>query len=108
MATHQEAKQAPDKAAVPSTNLIEPADRLLHYYREMVRIRVFEDQTVRAYRQGLAGGYLHVYTGMEATGVGWLSCIKKGDPVITAYRDHGHALYLGCEPVAVMAEVMGR
>jgi pyruvate dehydrogenase E1 component alpha subunit len=96
------------KAAVNGKNLIEPADRLLHYHREMARIRHFEDQCVRAYRQGLAGGYLHVYVGMEATAVGWLSCIKKGDPVITAYRDHGHALYLGCDPIATMAEIMGR
>ncbi|MBA3725614.1 MAG: pyruvate dehydrogenase (acetyl-transferring) E1 component subunit alpha, partial [Armatimonadetes bacterium] len=42
------------------------------------------------------------------TAVGWLSCINKGDPVITAYRDHGHALYLGCDPIATMAEIMGR
>jgi pyruvate dehydrogenase E1 component alpha subunit len=74
----------------------------------MLRIRIFEEQTVRAYRAGLAGGYLHVYTGMEATAVGWLSCIKKGDPVITAYRDHGHALFLGMDPVKTMAEIMGR
>lgn len=94
----------------PASNgkLIEPAKNLLHYHREMLRIRVFEDQTLRAYRAGLAGGYLHVYTGMEATGVGWLSCIQKGDPVITAYRDHGHAMYLGCDTVEIMAEIMGR
>jgi len=88
--------------------LIEPAESLLHYHREMLRVRVFEDQSTRAYRQGLAGGYLHVYTGMEATAIGWLSCIEQGDPVITAYRDHGHALYLGCDPFQVMAEIMGR
>jgi pyruvate dehydrogenase E1 component alpha subunit len=52
---------------------------------------------------------MHVYIGMEALAVGWMSSIRKGyDNVITAYRDHAHALLLGTDPVAVMAEIMGR
>nr|MBA3727004.1 hypothetical protein [Armatimonadota bacterium] len=45
--------------------LAEPGDKLIDYYTWMLRIRSFEEQTIRAYRQGLAGGYLHVYEGME-------------------------------------------
>jgi pyruvate dehydrogenase E1 component alpha subunit len=87
----------------------ESREQLEHFYREMVRIRVFEGFSEMAYRAGLAGGYLHVYTGMEATCVGWLSAIdRKIDPVITAYRDHGHALFLGCDATACMSEIMGR
>jgi pyruvate dehydrogenase E1 component alpha subunit len=79
------------------------------YYREMLYIRHFEEKCNFAYRQGKAGGYLHVYIGMEPLAVGWLNSIRKGyDHVITAYRDHGHALLLGSDPVAVMAEIMGR
>jgi pyruvate dehydrogenase E1 component alpha subunit len=106
LSTKQETKSSARKSH--NGKLAEPADKLVEYYREMMRIRVFEEQTVRAYRQGLAGGYLHVYEGMEATAVGWLTSIAPGDPVITAYRDHGHALTLGCDPVAVLAEIMGR
>lgn len=79
------------------------------YYREMLFIRHFEEKCNFAYRQGKAGGYLHVYIGMEPLAVAWLNSIKKGyDYVMTAYRDHGHALVLGSDPVAVMAEIMGR
>jgi pyruvate dehydrogenase E1 component alpha subunit len=79
------------------------------YYREMLYIRHFEEKCNFAYRQGKAGGYLHVYIGMEPLAVGWMNSIRKGyDHVITAYRDHGHALLLGSDPVAVMAEIMGR
>jgi pyruvate dehydrogenase E1 component alpha subunit len=79
------------------------------YLREMLFIRHFEETCNVAYRQGKAGGYMHVYIGMEALAVGWMSSIRKGhDNVITAYRDHAHALLLGTEPVAVMAEIMGR
>lgn len=75
----------------------------------MVMIRHFEEKCNLAYRMGKAGGYLHVYIGMEATAVGWLSCIKHGyDYVITAYRDHAQPIILGSDPVALMAEIMGR
>ncbi len=96
------AKQAEPK------HLESPAE-LEQYYREMLLIRHFEEKCNFAYRQGKAGGYMHVYIGMEALAVGWLNSIRKGDDwVITAYRDHAHALLLGVDPVAVMSEIMGR
>lgn len=85
-----------------------PAE-LEQYFREMLFIRHFEEKCNVAYRKGEAGGYMHVYIGMEALAVGWLNAIRKGhDYVITAYRDHAHALLLGTDPVAVLAEIMGR
>lgn len=96
----------PKPAQTPAT--FTPS-RLEDFYREMVFLRHFEEKSNFAYRQGKAGGYLHVYIGMEPLVVGWLNVIQKGyDYVITAYRDHGHALLLGSDPVAVMAEIMGR
>ncbi len=78
------------------------------YYRELVFLRHYEEKTNFAYRQGKAGGYLHTYIGTEAVAIGWLHAIEKRDYVITAYRDHAHAILLGSDPVAVMAEIMGR
>jgi len=96
------AKQALNK-------ITESPAELESYLREMLLIRHFEEKCNVAYRQGKAGGYMHVYIGMEALAVGWLNSIRKGhDYVITAYRDHAHALLLGTDPVAVMAEIMGR
>jgi pyruvate dehydrogenase E1 component alpha subunit len=90
-------------------NLLASPAELEQYYREMLYIRHFEEKCNLAYRQGKAGGYLHVYIGMEPLCVSWLNSIRKGyDYVITAYRDHGHALLLGSDPVATMAEIMGR
>lgn len=84
-------------------------DEVRKIYHQMHFLRHFEEKTNQAFRMGKAGGYLHVYIGMEATGIGWLSSIRQGhDYVITAYRDHVHALLLGSDPVAVMAEIMGR
>lgn len=79
------------------------------YYRQMLQIRAFEVRCNQIYRTGKAGGYLHVYIGMEATGVGWLNSLRLGwDYVITAYRDHAQPLIMGSDPVKCMAEIMGR
>jgi pyruvate dehydrogenase E1 component alpha subunit len=83
-------------------------DRLVDLYREMVLIRAFEEACQRGFRQGKIGGYLHVYTGQEAVATGFLEAFREGDKVITAYRDHAHALLLGSDPKNVMAELYGR
>jgi pyruvate dehydrogenase E1 component alpha subunit len=83
-------------------------DRLVDLYREMVVVRRFEEACQRAFRQGKIGGYLHVYIGQEAVAVGFLDAFREGDKVITAYRDHPHALLLGSDPKNVMAELYGR
>jgi pyruvate dehydrogenase E1 component alpha subunit len=83
-------------------------DRLVDLYREMVLIRAFEEACGRGFRQGKIGGYLHVYIGQEAVATGFLQAFKEGDRVITAYRDHAHALLLGSDPKNVMAELYGK
>jgi pyruvate dehydrogenase E1 component alpha subunit len=83
-------------------------DRLVDLYREMALIRAFEEATQRGFRQGKIGGYLHVYSGQEAVATGFIQAFKEGDKVITAYRDHAHALLLGSDPKNVMAELYGR
>lgn len=81
---------------------------LLDWYRQMVLIRRFEQRSAELYQQGKIGGFLHLYIGQEAVAVGAISARKKGDHVITAYRDHGHALSVGSDPKNVMAEMLGK
>ncbi|MGF1472077.1 MAG: pyruvate dehydrogenase (acetyl-transferring) E1 component subunit alpha [Rubrobacteraceae bacterium] len=83
-------------------------DRLVDLYRNMVLVRTFEEACQKGFRQGKIGGYMHVYIGQEAVAVGFLDAHEEGDKVITAYRDHPHALLLGGEPEKVMAELYGR
>ena len=84
------------------------ADALVALYRQMVQIRLFEEAAQRAFRRGKIGGYLHVYSGQEAVAMGCLDAFQPGDAVITAYRDHAHALLLGSSPREVMAELFGK
>ncbi|HEX3049809.1 MAG TPA: thiamine pyrophosphate-dependent enzyme, partial [Aggregatilineaceae bacterium] len=83
-------------------------DTLLDWYRQMVLIRRFEERCAELYQQGLIGGFLHLYIGQEATGVGAVAALQERDHVITAYRDHGIALARGLDPNAVMAEMLGK
>ncbi len=77
-------------------------------YREMLMIRRFEEKAGQLYGMGFIGGFCHLYIGQEAVVVGLQMAGKKGDQVITTYRDHGHMLACGMDPKGVMAELTGR
>ncbi|MBZ0276995.1 MAG: pyruvate dehydrogenase (acetyl-transferring) E1 component subunit alpha [Anaerolineae bacterium] len=81
---------------------------LLDWYRQMVLIRRFEEKCAELYQQGKIGGFLHLYIGQEATGVGAVAALRPQDHAITAYRDHGIALARGMDPNAIMAEMLGK
>lgn len=83
-------------------------ETLLEWYRQMVLIRRFEQRSAELYQQGKIGGFLHLYIGQEAVAVGSIAARQDGDHVITAYRDHGHALAVGSETKHVMAELLGK
>ncbi|MEL7674678.1 MAG: thiamine pyrophosphate-dependent enzyme, partial [Chloroflexota bacterium] len=83
-------------------------ETLLDWYHQMVLIRRFEERCAELYQQGLIGGFLHLYIGQEATGVGAVAALQERDHVITAYRDHGIALARGLDPKRVMAEMLGK
>lgn len=83
-------------------------ETLLDWYRQMVLIRRFEQACSEQYQQGKIGGFLHLYIGQEAVAVGSIAAAEKRDHFITAYRDHGHALAVGSDPNAVMAELFGK
>lgn len=76
--------------------------------RKMIFIRRFEEATEQQFRKGKIGGYLHVYSGQEGIAAGILTGLRKDDIVFAGYRDHAHALLLGSEPGAVMAELFGK
>jgi len=60
------------------------------------------------YAHGRIAGFLHLYIGQEATGVGAIAALRPEDYVVSHYREHGHALAKGLEPRRVMAELFGK
>lgn len=81
---------------------------LLEWYRQMVLVRRFEQRCAELYQQGKIGGFLHLYIGQEAVAIGSIAARQAGDHIITAYRDHAHALAVGSDTGRVMAELLGK
>src|SRR5437762_12388708 len=83
-------------------------EELTELVYKMMLIRRFEEKAAEMYARGRIKGFLHLYVGQEATGVGVISRLREDDYVYSHYREHGHALARGIEPKAVMAELFGK
>jgi len=84
------------------------ADEKLGLLRTMLKIRRFEERSLRAYQGKKIGGFCHVYSGQEAIATGSCSLLAHSDHIITAYRDHGHAIAVGMDVKYLMAEQYGK
>src|ERR1700754_645814 len=80
----------------------------LYWYESMLLMRKFEEKAGQLYGQQKIRGFCHLYIGQEAVLAGAMSVIRHEDSMITAYRDHAHALAQGTHPNAVMAELYGK
>ena len=80
----------------------------LGWLRKMMLIRRFEERAEMMYQKQKIGGFFHQYSGQEPVAVGSIGMLREDDFVITAYRDHGHALARGIEARAAMAELLGK
>jgi len=81
---------------------------LKNLYRQMYLIRKFEETAAEMYLRGKISGFTHLASGEEAIAVGVMSALFDKDYVVSAYRDHGHALAKGATSRAVMAELFGK
>jgi pyruvate dehydrogenase E1 component alpha subunit len=76
---------------------------------QMLLIRRFEERAAQQYQRGdRIGGFCHLYIGQEAVAVGSVAATRHDDPLITAYRDHAHALARGATANECMAELFGK
>ncbi|MDQ6861548.1 MAG: pyruvate dehydrogenase (acetyl-transferring) E1 component subunit alpha [Verrucomicrobiota bacterium] len=74
----------------------------------MLLIRRFEERASQQYQAQKIGGFCHLYIGQEAVVVGAIAATRDDDYLITAYRDHAHALGRGTTADACMAELFGK
>ncbi len=82
--------------------------QLLEIHYKMALLRRFEEKAAEEYTRGKIGGFMHLYIGQEAVGVGCLAALRPDDNVLSSYREHGQAILKGMEPRAVMAELFGK
>src|SRR5438105_2401607 len=81
---------------------------LLEMHYKMALMRRFEEKSAEEYTRGKIGGFMHLYIGQEAVGVGSISALRPDDKILSSYREHGHALAKGMDARAVMAELFGK
>jgi pyruvate dehydrogenase E1 component alpha subunit len=84
------------------------ADRLAGQFREMVRIRAFEETGIAALKEGLVLGAIHPSIGQEAIAAGVCGALDRRDVLLSTHRGHGHTLAKGADATAMMCELFGR
>ncbi len=76
---------------------------------KMLLIRRFEEKSAQMYGLRKIGGFCHLYNGQEAVAIAAaMAADMSRDYMLTAYRDHGHAIACGMDPKVVMAELYGK
>ncbi|MGR3294653.1 MAG: thiamine pyrophosphate-dependent dehydrogenase E1 component subunit alpha [Candidatus Bathyanammoxibius sp.] len=85
-----------------------PSSTLREMYRQMLRIRRFEEKLVELYPAQDMRTPVHLCLGQEAVAVGVCLNLKKEDYMCSNHRGHGHCIAKGTDMKSMMAEFYGR
>jgi pyruvate dehydrogenase E1 component alpha subunit len=80
----------------------------LHMYRQMAKIRAFEEQVNELYKGAKMPGLAHLYVGQEAVAVGVCEALRRDDVITSTHRGHGHCLAKGATVDRMFAELLGK
>src|SRR6202521_1647768 len=83
-------------------------EKWLRMYRQMMAIRLFEENVNELYTRALMPGLAHLYIGEEAIAVGVCEALRHDDYVTSTHRGHGHCLAKGASPDRMFAELLGK
>jgi acetoin:2,6-dichlorophenolindophenol oxidoreductase subunit alpha len=83
-------------------------EKLLSSYRQMRLIRDFEDAVHEEFSGGGIPGFVHLYAGEEASGVGVCMHLDDRDVIASTHRGHGHCIAKNCDVDGMMHEIFGR
>ncbi|MER8748003.1 thiamine pyrophosphate-dependent dehydrogenase E1 component subunit alpha [Mesorhizobium sp. M1050] len=83
-------------------------DLRLEAYRRMLRIRGFEEEGMRQFKDSKIPGWFHSSVGQEAAIVGACLAFRDDDAMTGTHRSHGHSIAKGAHLDALMAELMGK
>ncbi len=84
------------------------AEDYLQMYRQMVRIRTFEDNANQLYLDAKMPGLTHMYSGEEAVAVGICEALEVTDKITSTHRGHGHCVAKGAEFKQMFCELLGK
>src|SRR5262252_582620 len=97
----------PRSASKKSTTTLN-RDQALHFYRQMLKIRLFEEEVNQLYLGAKMPGLAHLYIGQEAVAVGVCEALRRDDYITSTHRGHGHCLAKGAAPNLMFAELLGK
>ena len=80
----------------------------LHMYRQMAKIRAFEEQVNELYKGAKMPGLAHLYIGEEGVAVGVCEALRRDDFITSTHRGHGHCLAKGASVNRMFAELLGK
>ena len=80
----------------------------LSMYRQMVRIRTFEDNANQLYLSAKMPGLTHMYSGEEAVAVGICEALRVTDKITSTHRGHGHCVAKGANFKEMFCELLGK
>ncbi len=76
--------------------------------RRMCSIRAFDSTAGELFADGEIPGFVHLYIGEEAVGVGACAALDEDDYISSTHRGHGHCIAKGLDPEGMMAELYGK
>ena len=91
-----------------STTTKNNSEAYLRMYRQMVRIRTFEDNANQLYLSAKMPGLTHMYSGQEAVAVGICEVLERTDKITSTHRGHGHCIAKGAEFKEMFCELLGK
>jgi len=80
----------------------------LHMFRQMAKIRAFEEQVHELYKGAKMPGLAHLYVGQEGVAVGVCEALRRDDFITSTHRGHGHCLAKGAAVNRMFAELLGK
>jgi acetoin:2,6-dichlorophenolindophenol oxidoreductase subunit alpha len=83
-------------------------DQALRFYRQMLKIRLFEEEVNQLYLGAKMPGLAHLYIGQEAVAVGTCEALRRDDYITSTHRGHGHCLAKGASVDKMFAELLGK
>jgi acetoin:2,6-dichlorophenolindophenol oxidoreductase subunit alpha len=83
-------------------------ERWLHFYRQMVKIRLFEEEVNQLYLGAKMPGLAHLYIGEEAIAVGVCEALRQTDYITSTHRGHGHCIAKGATLDRMFSELLGK
>lgn len=86
----------------------EQVEQCLRMYRQMLKIRNFEDQANQLYLRALMPGLTHLYAGEEGVAVGVCEALRLDDYITSTHRGHGHCIAKGATLDRMFAELLGK